>query len=290
MRTILVLSVALAIAFTLFSAESITVPDIADSLYIGQVIPLEIDMSKYKSEKLYLDRKSGKEQLEFFELQSIPEKPWHFLLRLAPFETGAITTDRITLFTLNEGVADTFYVEPFSFYVKSSLAPEDTLIKDIAPPVAFYLKFWDYAVPIAVLLLIAAAIYLIMKYTKQKVITPVVEDTRPAWVIAMDMLTAFKQKHYLENGLFLNFYFELSLIFRFFIERQHNIKAVEMTTFEIKQFLRDIPDKKKIIQILQEMDMIKFAKTIPVETEARDALYWIENYILSFSGEVQQNV
>jgi len=289
MRTILILSIALALAFTAYSAEYITVPDVADSLYIGQVLPVEIDMSKYKPERLYMDRKSGAEQLELFELQPIADKPYHFLLRLAPFDTGQLTTDRIPLFTLNDGVADTFYVEPFSFYVKSSLAPEDTL-QDIAPPVPFFLKFWDYTVPIIALLLIVATIYLILKYSKKKVVEQVVEDTRPAWVIAMDMLTAFKQKHYLENGLFLNFYFELSLIFRFFIERQHNIKAVEMTTYEIKQFLQDIPNKQKIIQLLQEMDMIKFAKTIPIETQARDALIWIENYILSFNSEVQDNV
>jgi len=77
----------------------------------------------------------------------------------------------------------------------------------------------------------------------------------------------------------------LSLIFRFFIERQHGVKAVEMTTFEIKQALKELPQKTQIIKLLSEMDKIKFAKFVPSKKDAEDLLFWIENYILSFSQE-----
>jgi len=289
MRYIVIITLLLAIAFQCYSSESIYIPDIADTLYIGQVLSAEIDLSKTQPERLYIDRRQRQKELEFFDLQVVPEKPWHYLLRIAAFDTGFVQTERFPIYAMTAGVADTFYVEPFGFYVKSSLTfsdvLSDSLLADIAPPVSFSLKFWDYAFPIAVLLLFVGGILLARRYLKklqhQQYVIPT--DTRPAWQKAMELLTAFKQKHYLEDGQYLDYYFDLSIIFRYFIEWQYNIKAVEMTTYEIKQSLNEMDKKRDIITILSEMDMVKFAKSVPDESRAKDMLIWIENYILSFS-------
>jgi len=291
MRYILLISILVSVVMMAYSSQSITIPDITDTLYIGQVIATEIDLSKNQPERLYMDRRQSKESIEFFDLQSLPERPWHYLLRIAAFDTGYVQTERFPIYALTEGVTDTIFVEPFSFYVKSSITFSDTL-QDIAPPTAFSLKFWDYAFPLAVLILLACAIYLANRFLwvqKQKQEMEVI-DTRPAWQKAMALLTIFKQKHYLEDGEYLDFFFDLSIIFRCFIEWQYGIKAVEMTTFEIKQALEEIEKKREIISILGDMDMVKFAKFIPDANRARDILLWIEDYILSFSSEGHTDV
>jgi len=293
MRYIVILSALLAVFMLCYSSESIYIPNATDTLYIGQVLSKEIDLSKNQPERIYIDRRQSPKELEFFDLLAIPDKPWHYLLRVAAFDTGYVQTERFPIYAMSGGVADTFYVEPFGFYVKSSLSfsdiISDSLLADIAPPVSFSLKFWDYAFPIAVLLLLGCGIYLANRYIKkmqqQQYQVPV--DTRPAWQKAMELLTGFKQKHYLENGQYLDYYFDLSIIFRYFIEWQYDVKAVEMTTYEIKQALYEVDKKKEIIAILSEMDMVKFAKSVPDESRARDMLIWIENYILAFAVVTQ---
>jgi hypothetical protein len=235
-------------------------------------------------------QRSTQKELEFFDLVQSTEKPWHFLLRVAPFDTGFIVTERIPLFVFADDIADTVYIEPFSFYVNSSLTYADSLLIDIAPPRAFRLKFIDYFVPILVLILIATSIYLFKKFWKKSEKVVEVVDTRPAWLLALELLDVFKKKRFLENGQYLDFYFDLSLIFRFFIEKQHDVNAMEMTTSEIKQALSEIPRKREIIAILSDMDKIKFAKFVPSVKEAEDILYWIENYIVSFSKSGEENV
>ena len=287
MKKITLILIFMAILSAL-TARSITMPNIADTLYIGQVLNLELDLSAEKPERLYVNKSPNQKQIEFLSLHEINEKPWNYLIRIAAFDTGFVSTGRIELFAIGENRTDSLFIEPFSFYVKSSLTLADSLIRDIAPPIAFRLKLWDYIVPLCVLFVILLLVYLYLKFKKKKIFVQEVVDDRPAWVIVMEMLKEFKLKQYLKNGQYLDYYFDLSLIFRFFIEKQHGIKAVEMTTYEIKQALQEIAQKNQIIKMLSEMDKIKFAKFIPSKKDAEDLLYWIENYILSFSHEAKE--
>ena len=263
--------------------NSLRVPNIADTLFIGQLINIEIDMTEQQPDRIFVLRERSTPQIELFDIVTLRDRQWQYLLRIAPFDTGYIHTERIPIYFTKNDIGDTLYIEPFSFYVKSALTIADTLLKDIAPPRAFRWKFFDYLLPILILLAIAAAIYYLMKILKKKETETEFVDDRPAWIIAFELLQQFKQKTYLQNGQYLDYYFELSLIFRIFIEKQFNIKAAEMTTYEIKQALSEIEHKREILKILSEMDMVKFAKSIPVIKDAEDMLYWIEKYVLSFA-------
>ncbi|MCL2065163.1 MAG: hypothetical protein FWG98_12465 [Candidatus Cloacimonetes bacterium] len=270
--------------------NSLWVSDISDTLYIGQLINIELDMSDYQPERLFVLRDRSTPEIELFDILTLRDRPWQYLLRIAPFDTGYVRTERIPIYFTAEGRADTLYIEPFSFYVRSSLTIADTLLRDIVPPRSFRWKFMDYFVPILILLVIGAIVYFLMKYFKKKEEEEQeYVDTRPAWMIALELLQEFKQKTYLRDGYYLEYYFELSMILRIFIEKQYRIKAAEMTTYEIKQSLGEIEQKKQIIKILSEMDMVKFAKTIPILKDAEDMLYWIEKYVMSFATSVEAN-
>jgi len=266
----------------LFS-NSITVTDTPDTLYIGQLINIELDLTDYEPERLFILKDRSSPQIEIFDIQSFRNRPWQYLIRIAAFDTGYIHTDRIPIYYTKENESDTLYIEPFSFFVKSALTFSDTLLKDIAAPRSFKWKFFDYFLPIIVLLLIALGIYLLSRLKKLKE-EPEWVDLRPAWMIVYELLEQFKQKNLLAQGLYLDYYFELSLIFRIFIERQFNIKAAEMTTYEIKQSLDNVSEKRDIVRILTDMDKVKFAKFTPNIKDAEDIFYWIEKYVLSFSN------
>ena len=283
-KIITLLLICLILSFSLVYANSIYVADITEQLYIGQLINIELDLSEQQPERLFVLRERSTPEIELFDILILPDKPWQYLLRIAPFDTGYVQTERIPIYFTSSGQADTLYIEPFSFYVRSALTPADSLLRDIAPPRSFRWKFFDYLLPVLILLAIGAIIYFLMKFLKKKEIEEEYVDTRPAWIIAFELLQLFKQKPYLQDGQYLEYYFELSMIFRIFIEKQFMIKAAEMTTFEIKQALEEIEYKREIIKILSEMDMVKFAKSVPMIKDAEDMLYWIEKYILSFSA------
>ena len=267
-------------------ANSLIVSDIKETFYIGEIINIEVDLSQQKPERPFVQREYGDKPVMVLDLNEIKDKPWHYLLRIAAFDTGYVNTDRIPIYSLAEGQPDTIFVEPFNLYIKTSLTEVDTLLKDIMPPMDFKLKFLDYFVPILILLLIAAIFYLLHKFKhKAKEVERIIVDNRPAWMIALELLDILKKKRLLEDGLYIDFYFELSMILRIFIEKQFNIKAAEMTTYEIKQVFPNIPAKKQIINVLTDMDRTKFAKFNPDFSEVKEMLIWIENYIRSFARE-----
>jgi hypothetical protein len=261
-------------------------PVITDTLYIGQPLSIELDFSDFRPDRIHILGERSTAQIEILDILEHPTREWQYLLRIAAFDTGYIHTERIPIYLFSEGRADTVFVEPFTINVRSALPEGYTSadLRDIAPPRAFNLMFLDYLLPSLLILLLVALLIFLLKIRKKKEVQAVEYiDTRPPWQIAMELLKVFKQKGLLQKGEYLEYYFDLSMIFRIFLELQFKFKAAEMTTYEIKQNLAEIEHKAKIINILSDMDMVKFAKGVPDITEAEAALSWIENYMYSFS-------
>lgn len=81
------------------------------------------------------------------------------------------------------------------------------------------------------------------------------------------------------------FYLHLSFLIREFIENQYYIRALEMTTNEIRQYDNELDlekdQLKDIINILNRSDLAKFAK-YNFEISERESDYkWIKNFIIS---------
>ncbi|HTL48497.1 MAG TPA: hypothetical protein VL688_10615 [Verrucomicrobiae bacterium] len=75
----------------------------------------------------------------------------------------------------------------------------------------------------------------------------------------------------LRLGKIKDYYFRLSEILRIYLEKRHNITAIESTTFEILQLLKqkDISGqlRNKIKEVLEFADLAKFAKWRPEPAE-----------------------
>jgi hypothetical protein len=114
----------------------------------------------------------------------------------------------------------------------------------------------------------------------------IIKDTRPAYVIALEKLAGIDFNTMLQQGNFVEFYYQLSQVLRFFLERQYNINALEMTTSEIRHNL-DLPDpkeKNEVLDCLQRSDRVKFAKYIPESIAARELLSWLDTYLHSYAS------
>ncbi len=93
-----------------------------------------------------------------------------------------------------------------------------------------------------------------------------------------------------DHGQFIAYWFEITMILRLFIERHYDIKAMEMTTREIREnlVLRDHREKSEILHFLDGADRIKYAKGDSTYKACMNSEKWLENYLKSFEHRTKQ--
>ena len=122
---------------------------------------------------------------------------------------------------------------------------------------------------------IAAAggiVYAAVRYVKKRGrILPAPRPKEPH-ELAYERLEALRGKGYIRDGRVKEFFFELSLIVRYYLEGRFGVKAPEMTTEEFLAKLRDTTEleresKKLLREFLAYCDLVKFAKYGPSEDD-----------------------
>lgn len=144
-------------------------------------------------------------------------------------------------------------------------------IRGIKGVVALEKNYWPLITVIAVLVL-AALIYLFIRARKKKIEEKITEKVLLSpHEEAYQALNRLKESDLLKQGRIKEFYIAVSEIIRRYIERRYEVPAVEMTTYEIRQSLKQqkIDDEiRRIISLfLAECDLVKFAKYRPEAME-----------------------
>ncbi len=96
---------------------------------------------------------------------------------------------------------------------------------------------------------------------------------KPAWEVALERLNDLLSKDLLKQGQFYLFYDQLSDIVRRYIQQRFGIDATCMSTQEFSKAISSMEgcspqDRTMIIQLLQQADIVKFAKGSSVADEA----------------------
>jgi hypothetical protein len=102
----------------------------------------------------------------------------------------------------------------------------------------------------------------------------------PPYEEAMYKLTELDKKLLWQNNQIKDFYSELTDIVRTYIERELHVPALEKTTDEIIETLKDFNEAEtidtssetitKLKNLLREADLVKFAKSKPLATEIEE--------------------
>ncbi|GAB4346242.1 MAG: hypothetical protein Kow0099_27290 [Candidatus Abyssubacteria bacterium] len=153
--------------------------------------------------------------------------------------------------------------------VKSLLAKEGQAadIRDIKPPLSVGPSYRAAAVTLAVIALALAVLLglrrLLGRFKKQ--IREHRIAARPAHEEALEALERLLAKRLIERGRAREFCFELSEIFRRYLQARFGIPAVDLTTEEILPIIEKngiVEDDLKTIvrEFLTETDLVKFAK------------------------------
>lgn len=171
-----------------------------------------------------------------------------------------------------------------------SLLPEDTdnlQLKEIREPDTFnYSKMFLY-ISLAIIIMggVLLLVMLVRKGQREKLIPEI-----PPYEEAFNKLNLLLDKNLPQDGMFKEFYFQLNLIVRLYIEKQFSIRAPEQTTEEFLQDL-SVSDKiadnfKKVLKdFLIHSDLVKFARHKPSEKELIYSIESCKNFI-KVTGEI----
>ncbi len=118
---------------------------------------------------------------------------------------------------------------------------------------------------------------------------PEASDLRSPYQKAADALAELSASDIWEHGLIKEFYSRLSDIFRNYLDAQFGIKAELMTTNDITRELRRTgADIKTVIttrELLENTDLVKFAKFKPGEKERDAAVLSLKDLLVFFTQQ-----
>jgi len=156
-------------------------------------------------------------------------------------------------------------------------------------------NFWKYFLIIVLILGLGAFIYwIIKKYKKKKV--EEIEELKSPIERATILLKNLEKKELWQKGAVKEYYSELTDIARNYIEEAIEIPAMESTTSELIVALRAASIKKKMTvsaetlenleRVLKQADLVKFAKSRPVDFEIAEDKNKIEKAILTLDKSI----
>ena len=162
-------------------------------------------------------------------------------------------------------------------------------IRDIHPIFKFIPWLW------LLMGLLAAALtaWFIYRWNKARsggaAYEPKTPDLRSPYQKAADAVAELSASDIWERGLIKEFYSRLSDIFRSYLDAQFGIKAELMTTNDITRELRRTgADIKTVIstrELLENTDLVKFAKFKPGEKERDAAVSSLKNLLVFFTQQ-----
>ena len=300
--------------FFLFAAIII----LADYSYAQQAqVSVKIDTNRIRIGEqakieliLNYDRQKSDKQIQWPEINDTIRKEIEVIdkTKPEPFNTKNTGTVRqfrqvITITSFDSGF---WVIPPFKFFLKGDTTPiiessalllevqtlqtdtAATSVKDIKP---IFEEKWDWKALLpyvywgtGILAILAAAIYLGYYMSKKNKKTQSAKPilTEPPHITALRELELIRQKKIWTDGKYKEYYTSITDVLRSYIEGRFEVNAMELTTEEILQIFRtqvvDTESKRKLQQILEISDFVKFAKATPIESENEMTL----NYAFDF--------
>ncbi len=216
--------------------------------------------------------------------------------RISAYKTGELYIPPITI-TASDSVGKQFTAQTDSIGIKIvSVLPNkqaDSLtIKSIKPIMEFPYPLYYYFIGAAILIIIALLIWLYIRRKRRKKLGPrkTEKPLEPPWVVALRMLEELKDERLLEKGEFKRFYFGLSEVAKYYIDKRFGLPAIEKTTAEIRErLLKSKPPEidDNFIEFLEYADLVKFAKHPSTISEGEKWIAYIEGLIRSTKPQVQ---
>jgi hypothetical protein len=199
-------------------------------------------------------------------------------LTITSFDSGYYHIPGMTF--AYQPIDDTAFTEintiPVYLHVHTMEVDTSKAIMAIKPPLGAPFTFME-ALPwimigLAAIIVVLLVIYLVKKLKKKEpIFTFRPKPILPPHIIAINGLENLKHRKVWQSGEMKVYYTELTDIVRVYIEDRYAVPAVEMTSEEIMEGLKQTnanPDiVEKLRQTLMLADLVKFAKASPMALE-----------------------
>lgn len=217
---------------------------------------------------------------------------------LTQFDSGKYSVPSIKILINNKPYySDSLQVEVANVEV-DTLKQKMYDIKDIVPVKSTIGDWWKYLLFITLIAGIGALVYWYIKKQQKKVIEKEVYKTPIER--ATNLLNDLEKKELWQKGEIKSYYSELTDIARNYIEEAIEIPAMESTTSELILGLRTASVKKKMTvsqetienleRVLKQADLVKFAKSKPLEYEITEDRNKIQKAILTLDNAIPVEV
>ena len=241
------------------------------------------------------------EVIQSYKIDTIRNKDQYELVKkygLTQFDSGKFKIPSIKILINKKSFySDSLNVEVFSVKV-DTLKQKMYDIKPIAEAKANYNWIWNLIFFLLALALIAAGIYwYVKKYQKKKIEAEVYKTPIER---ATNLLNILEKKELWQHGEVKAYYSELTDIARNYIEEAIEIPAMESTTSELIEALRTASLKKKmglsqetienLEKVLKQADLVKFAKSKPLDYEIAEDRKKIEKTIVTIESAIPVEV
>lgn len=213
---------------------------------------------------------------------------------LTQFDSGKYTIPSIKILINNKIVmSDSIKVEVANIKV-DTLKQKMFDIKDIAPADNSLGNWWKYLLGLLLIAGIGALIYwYVKKYQKKKAEEEIYKTPIEK---ATSLLNNLEKKELWQHGEVKEYYSELTDIVRNYIEEAIEIPAMESTTSELIEGLKIASLKKKmklsqetienLFVVLKQADLVKFAKSKPLDYEITEDRKKIERAIVTLDKSI----
>lgn len=211
---------------------------------------------------------------------------------LTGFDSGAFYIPQQQIFIKNQAfLTDSLKINVATVAIDTTKVKKFT-IKGIKSEPYQFIDFRHYVWWAVILLIgIGLLVYFFVFRKKKEEVEEVIIPALPPYEEAMLHLQELDEKLLWQNNHIKKYYSELTGIIRQYIERELHIPALESTTDELIDVLQDFNDTasiettkeiiKKLKSLLQESDLVKFAKSKPmahqIEADRKDAKNIIDN-------------
>ncbi|MBO9582706.1 MAG: hypothetical protein J7574_00960 [Flavobacterium sp.] len=217
---------------------------------------------------------------------------------LTQFDSGRYTIPSIKILIDKKA----FYSD--SLKVEVAAVKVDTLqqkmydIKDISSVDEGIGNWWIYVLIVLAILGVGAFVYW---YVKKRQLKKIEEEVYKTPIEkATSLLNNLEQKELVQKGEIKEYYSELTDIARNYIEEAIHIPAMESTTSELITAIREASTKKKMTltpetvenleRVLRQADLVKFAKSKPLEFEITEDRNKIQKVILTLDNAIPTEV
>jgi len=166
--------------------------------------------------------------------------------------------------------------EKIKITVESLKPSEAGDIRDIKSPLEIerdWIRVIRFVAAGVIIVLIGVLVFLYIKRRKEgkSLIPRSDKPKRPPHEIALEELEQLLQEELVEKGEIKQFYIRISEIIRSYIEGRFFIIAIEMTTTQLIDTMRDAEVDDEHVQFVEDFliqcDLVKFAKYIPTPEE-----------------------